>query len=145
MGGQYNAAFTRLERAVDSLTDAERADHELDLESQKLILALAAKSLAITMITLAENGTNHPPHLNKIANAWQRVEQGDARLEHGDYDGAIDMYQQALRRIQGMILPQPGLNPEEGYEGEDSNEYFSPRKKYKDPRSNNGKARGLSR
>jgi hypothetical protein len=73
------------------------------------------------------------------------VEQGDARLEHGDYDGAIDMYQQAHRRIQGMILPQPGLNPEEGYDGEDSNEYFSPRKKYKNPRSNNGKVRGLSR
>jgi hypothetical protein len=115
-GGQYNAGYIRLERAIDGLERAMSHDEELDLEDQLLILALAAKSLAIDMIAQADENTDHPPLQNRIEQAWRMVERGDDDLADGDYGGAAHQYALAYRHIQGLVLPQRGMNPEAGYD-----------------------------
>ena len=100
--GNPNAALEKIKQALRYLEAAEAVDPSLDLADVKGLLALTAKSEAVDAIAQAEAAASKQNERNKIAQAHDLVSQGDALLAVWDYVGAVDRYQEAVRKVQGI-------------------------------------------
>ena len=100
--GNPNAALEKIKQALGYLEAAEAADPSLDLTYDKGLLALAGKSVAVGAIAEAEAVAFKPADLLKIQQAKDLVAQGDALLAAHNYVGAVDMDQQAVRKVQNI-------------------------------------------
>ena len=98
-----NAALEKIKQALQYLEAAEAADPDLDLTSIKGFLAVTAKSVAVGAIAQADAVATRPKDRLKIEQANGLVAQGDMLLAELDYVGAVDKYQQAVRKVQGML------------------------------------------
>jgi hypothetical protein len=100
--GNPNAALEKIKQAIGYLEAAEAADPSLDLTYDKGLLALAGKSVAVGAIAEAEAVAFKPNDLLKIQQAKGLVAEGDAMLAVPDYIGAVDKYQEAVRKVQNI-------------------------------------------
>ena len=100
--GNPNAALEKIKQALAYLEAAEAADPSLDLTYDKGLLGLAAKSVTVGAIAEAEAVAFKPNDLLKIQQAKDLVAQGDALLAAHNYVGAVDKYQQAMRKVQNI-------------------------------------------
>jgi tetratricopeptide (TPR) repeat protein len=94
-------AIDKAEKALQKLADAEDKDAGIDLDDIKDSLAGAARSLAVDAIAFAE--TNPAADPIKIEDAGDRVTEGDALRDAGDYGGAAKKYQDAVKQIDKLI------------------------------------------
>jgi hypothetical protein len=94
VGGQWNAALVKIEKAIQDLEAAEALDPTLDLSDLKEYLVLTAKSVTIEIIQTAE--ADGVP-LAVIDQAYDLVSMGQALLDVGDYLGAVGKFREALQ------------------------------------------------
>ena len=93
VGGQWNSALVKIEKAIQDLEAAEALDPALDLSDLKELLVLAAKSVAIEIIETAESDGSSPV---VIEQAYALVSAGQVLLDSGDYLGAVGKFLDAL-------------------------------------------------
>ena len=93
VGGQWNAALTKIKKALQDLEAAEAADPSLDLTELKELLVLAGKSVTLEIIESAE-ADGSPPAV--IDQAYALVSAGQALLDVGDYLGAVGKFLDAI-------------------------------------------------
>ena len=98
----WNAALEKIKQALEFMEAAEAADPNLDLTFDKGLLALAAKSVAVGAITEAEEVAYKQKDLQKIEDATDLVAEGDVLLAVPDCVSAVDKYQEAVRKVQGI-------------------------------------------
>jgi hypothetical protein len=103
--GNLNAALEKIKQALGYMEAAEAGDPSLDLTYDKGLLSLAAKSVAVGAIADATAVADTPSELLKIQEATNLVAEGDGLLvaPDPDYVGAVDKYQEAVRKVQGML------------------------------------------
>jgi len=100
------AGLGMIKQALEYLEAAEAANPNLDLTDIKGLLALTAKSVAVGAIEQAETLATKPNELQKIEQAKVLVAEGDALRTAADYAGAVEKYQQAVRELPGIQLPE---------------------------------------
>jgi PKD repeat protein len=101
--GNLNAALEKIKQALEYMEAAEAANPSLDLTYDKGLLSLAGKSVAVGAIAEAASVAYKTNDLLKIQEATSLVAEGDALLAALDYLGGVDMYQEAVREVQGII------------------------------------------
>ena len=82
--------------------EAESFDAALDLTYVKGLLALSAKAVTVQAIAQAEAVATKPGDQRKIQQAKDLMAEGDTLLAGGDYVGAVDNYQQAVRKVDAI-------------------------------------------
>jgi hypothetical protein len=97
-----NAALEMMKQAIQELEEAESFDADLDLTYIKGLLALSAKAVTVQAIAQAEAVATKPGDQRKIQQAKDLMAEGDTLLAGGDYVGAVDNYQQAVRKVDGI-------------------------------------------
>ena len=97
-----NAALNKLSQAVALLEEAEENDPSLDLADLEALLALVAKAVAVDAVNDAANVASKPSEFGKVADAQGLILQGDAALAGTKYVPAIDLYQEAVRKVTSI-------------------------------------------
>ena len=97
--GNLNAALVKMWQAMQSLEAAEAFDASLDLTATKNLLALTAKSAAMTAIVEAESLATKRNELRKIADAFDLVAEGDGLLAALQHVDAVDTYREAAQGL----------------------------------------------
>jgi len=98
--GDLNTALVKMWQAMRFL---EAAAATLDLAPYNSLLALSAKSTAVTAILEAETETATAVDVSKTAEANELSLAGDSELAAGNFVQAVDLYRRAARRVQGII------------------------------------------
>jgi hypothetical protein len=101
--GALNAAMVKIQAAIEELLAAAEDDPGLDVESIIAQLAITARSVASTAISLAEDLPPKKAVTKKIAEATADFDHGDQDLGSGDYLGATVNYKLAVREVQGLL------------------------------------------
>ena len=101
--GNLNAALVKIWQAMQSLETAEAADPSLDLTSIKSLLALTAKSMAMTAIVEADAAATKRNEMRKVDDAYDLIDDADALLVAFNYVGAVDKYREAAQEVQGIV------------------------------------------
>lgn len=100
--GNLNAALEKMKQALQYMESAETVNPGFDLTFDKGFLALAGKSVAVEALGEATSAASKPKDLEKIQQATELLDQGDALLVIPDYVDAVDKYRQAVRAIMGI-------------------------------------------
>jgi hypothetical protein len=100
--GNLNAALEMIKQALEYMEAAEAADPNLDLIYDKGLLSLAAKSVTVGVIVDATAVADSQNKLLKIQESTALVAEGDVLLAIPNYVGAVDKYQEAVRKVQGI-------------------------------------------
>ena len=74
----------------------------LDLADLEALLALVAKAVAVDAVNDAANVASKPSEFGKVADAQGLILQGDAALAGTKYVPAIDLYQEAVRKVTSI-------------------------------------------
>lgn len=101
--GDANAGLVKLAKALEFLAAAAAADSNLDLSQVQNMLALTAKAVVVEALAQAEAVADSSGELKQVERAQALVAAGDALLAQGEYSGAIMKYQEALRKVDGII------------------------------------------
>ena len=107
-GGESVAALRKIEKALEKLVLAE-ALLGLDFSTQKLLLALAAQSVAQEAFdrALAAGGpTPRPGTAAQLAAAQTSLEQGIAAVQAGDLVDAVRSFIEAAARADAIARPR---------------------------------------
>ena len=97
-----NAALEMMKQAIQELEEAESFDADLDLTYIKGLLALSAKAVTVRAIAQAEAVATKPGDQRKIQQAKDLMAEGDTLLAGRDYVGAVNHYQQAVRKVDAI-------------------------------------------
>jgi len=97
-----NAALVKMGQAIQSLEAAEASDTSLDLTADKSLLALAAKSAALTAIVEADAAATSSKDMAVVDDAYELIDEADELLAALNYVGAVDMYRQAAQEVTGI-------------------------------------------
>ena len=100
--GNHNAAFVKILKAMEDLTEAEQADASLDLTHLKRQLALVAKSLSVDVILLAETLADSQNDQSRIAAAYEDLLRGQAFLDANEFEEAVNSFLDALRAVNSI-------------------------------------------
>ena len=100
--GNHNAAFVKILKAMEDLTEAEQADASLDLDHLKRQLALLAKSLSVDVILLAETLADSQNDQDRIAAAYEDLLRGQAFLDANEFEEAVNSFLDALRAVNSI-------------------------------------------
>jgi len=96
--GNVNAAFGKLQKALEDLLAAEQATPGLDLARDKALLTNIGRSIALDAIARAAAGASPV----KVEQARTLLSQGVALQNAGDDFGALLRYRDAARRVQSV-------------------------------------------
>jgi PKD repeat protein len=98
--GNSNAALVKLQKALESLMAAEQSSPGLNLTKYKQLFVNIGRSMAVEMIAKAEAAGTAPV---KVEQAKAFLAQGVVLQNAGDDVGALMRFQDAARRVLGVI------------------------------------------
>ena len=99
--GNFREALRLIELSIHKFKQAENRDSSLDFSSQKVRLALAAKSILSEAIAQAEAKPNGRAKRELVQQAKSLLEQGQHFLSVEYYLRALERFRKALNIIQG--------------------------------------------
>ena len=99
--GNFREALRLIELSIHKFKQAENRDSSLDFSSQKVQLALAAKSILSEAIAQAEAKPNGRAKRELVQQAKSLLDQGQHFLSVEYYLRALERFRKALNIIQG--------------------------------------------
>jgi len=100
---EYNAALIKIQTTIEELLMAADADPSLELESIIGQLAIIARSVASTVIALAQDLPPKKVVTKKIDEAIEFYDLADSDLGSGAWLDAVMNYQLAVQKVQGLL------------------------------------------